>query len=182
LKAVLLDRDGVLNADRPDYVKNPEEFRMLPGSAEAAARLSRAGYKIAVISNQAGVGKGLISKADLDAITNLLKQAVRDAGGKIENVYYCLHTPQDNCDCRKPKPGLILKACKEMGVEPGECIFVGDAERDVKAARGAGCESVLVLTGYADAETAANFEYQPDHIADNLNDAVDWILFQNGKV
>ena len=182
MRVIFLDRDGVLNSDRADYVKSLEEFKILPGAAQAVARLSKAGYRIVVVSNQAGVGKGLISEEILSEITNALHRAVREAGGEIEAFYYCRHTPEDNCDCRKPKPGLILKACEDLRVEPRECVFVGDAERDVKAARAAGCGSALVLTGHASARDVARFESHPDYVADNLNDAVDWILDQDSKI
>ena len=181
LRVVFVDRDGVLNADRPDYVKTPEEFRVLPGAAEAVARLSREGYSVVVVSNQAGVGKGLVTEEDLWAITHLLRQAVEAAGGEIEAVYYCLHTPQDDCDCRKPRPGLLLRACEDLGVDASECVFVGDAERDVKASRAAGCRSVLVLTGHAGPEDLEGFEVQPDHVAEDLDGAVNWILVEDGR-
>lgn len=181
LKVVLLDRDGVLNADREDYVKTPEEFRILPGAAEAVARLNRAGYSVAVVSNQAGVPKGLLSEDALWEITSLLRQEVEKAGGEIDGVYYCLHRNEDRCGCRKPQPGLILRACADFGVSPTECVLVGDAERDVKAARAAGCRSVLVLTGHASAEDIERFQSKPDFVADDLSGAVDWILVEDAK-
>ena len=181
MKVVFLDRDGVLNQDRADYVKNLQEFKILPGAAEAVARLNRMAYRVVVVSNQAGVGKGLISEEILSQITEALHNAVRKAGGNIEAIYYCTHTPEDACDCRKPRPGLILKACENLGIQPSECVFIGDAERDVKAARAAGCGSVLVLTGYAGEQDVAGFESKPDYVADDLHDAVNWILVQDGK-
>ena len=181
MRIVFLDRDGVLNEDRRDYVKTLDELRVLPSAVEAVARLTRLGYRIFVISNQAGVGKGLISEETLWRITSLIEQAVREVGGEIERFYYCTHTPEDNCDCRKPKPGLILRVCEELGVTPAEVVFVGDAERDVKAARAAGCKSVLVLTGFVGRDEAAKFDPQPDYTADDLHEAVNWILLQDGK-
>ena len=176
VKLVLLDRDGVLNADRPDYVKNASEFRMLPGAAEAVAKLSKRGFHVAVVSNQAGVGKMLISEESLWQISSLLELAVESAGGAIERFYYCKHTPEDNCNCRKPRPGLILQACKDMGVKPSDCYFVGDAERDVLAARSSGCKSVLVLTGFTRREDVEKFEQKPDYVANDLREAADWII------
>ncbi len=179
MKLVLLDRDGVLNADRADYVKSASEFRMLPGAAEAVAKLSKNGFRVAVVSNQAGVGKGLITEEALWQISSLVELAVESAGGAIERFYYCKHTPDDNCDCRKPRPGLILQACKDMEVKPSECYFVGDAERDVLAARNAGCKSVMVLTGFAKEQDVERFEQKPDYVAKDLREAAEWIIGQD---
>ena len=181
MKVVFLDRDGVLNRDRADYVKNLQEFEMLRGAAEAVARLNRMGYRVVVVSNQAGVGKGLIPEEVLSQITEALHHAVQQAGGEIGAVYYCTHRPEDDCDCRKPRPRLILKACRALGIQPSECVFIGDAERDVKAAHAAGCGSVLVLTGFATEEDVEHFEAKPDYVADDLHDAVNWILVRDGK-
>ena len=141
---LFLDRDGVLNADRADFVKRPEEWVPLPGSLDAAARLSRAGFSLVVITNQSGVGRGLFSERDLEAIHAKMMRQVEAAGGRITAIYFCPHAPEADCGCRKPRPGLIERACQELGVEAAEAMFVGDRLSDVEAAVRAGCRPVLL--------------------------------------
>ncbi|MEO5331294.1 MAG: HAD-IIIA family hydrolase [Magnetococcus sp. YQC-5] len=147
-KCLLLDRDGVCNQDRSHYVRTPEELILLPGVSVSLGRLHRAGYRILIITNQAGVGKGLITPATLDAIHHKLKRAAEEEGGRIDGIYCCMHTPDDHCACRKPAPGLILAAQKEWGFSPETTWMIGDAVRDVLAARAAGLCPALVRTGH----------------------------------
>src|SRR5688500_2758238 len=109
-RAIFLDRDGVLNYNRSDYVKTPEELVMLPGSAAAVGRLRQAGWPVFLISNQAGIARGVMSAEDLERVTAKLHQALAEAGGGLVGVYYCRHHPEAGCDCRKPQPGLLLRA------------------------------------------------------------------------
>jgi D-glycero-D-manno-heptose 1,7-bisphosphate phosphatase len=180
--AIFLDRDGVINYNREDYVKTPEEFQFLPGSAAAVARLTRAGRAIFVVSNQAGRAKGLISEAALDAITEKMLSGLAAAGARVSEVYYCTHHPEAACDCRKPAPGMLLRAAREHGVRLADAVFVGDDPRDVAAGAAAGTRTVLVLSGKSGRAVADRLlacgERAPTHVADDLSAAVDWILDQ----
>lgn len=146
-RVVLLDRDGVVNRNRPSYVRTVEELEVLPGVGQALAELSRAGFRTLVVTNQACVGKGLVAPAMLEAIHAKLRVEVERFGGRIDAFYVCPHHPDEGCECRKPKPGLIQAAQREWGFVPGETWMVGDAPRDVEAARRAGCRPALVRTG-----------------------------------
>jgi D-glycero-D-manno-heptose 1,7-bisphosphate phosphatase len=144
---VLLDRDGVLNRDLPGSVTALSELSLEAGADRAVALLSRAGYAVLVITNQAAVGRGQLSGAELTRINDQLAAWVAAAGGRIDRFYVCTHAEQEGCPCRKPKPGLIEQACREWGFVRAETWLVGDAERDVAAARAAGCRPALVRTG-----------------------------------
>ena len=174
---VFLDRDGVINNDRDDYVKSIEELVFLPGVFAALARLRKAGFVVAVVSNQACVAKGLLDKADLAQIDQRLKASVQENGGMIHGSYYCIHKSGDECDCRKPRMGLISRAREELGISnEARSYLVGDALTDIQAGRSAGCKTVLVLTGRTPLEEAKSSSEQPDLIARDLPDAVEWIL------
>lgn len=147
-KCLLLDRDGVCNRDRGDYVHTPEELEILPAIPNCLGRLHRAGYRILIITNQAGVGKGLVSPDALEKIHQKLQRVAKEAGGEIDGIYCCTHIQEDLCNCRKPAPGLILAAQREWGFVPANTWMVGDAVRDVLAARAAGCRQALVRTGH----------------------------------
>jgi len=143
--AVILDRDGVLNERPPraEYVRRPEQFRWLPGAREALARLRAAGFQIAVVSNQAGVDRGVMSAADLDAVTRRMRADAAAAGGRIDGVFYCPHAWDAGCLCRKPAPGLLFEAQRALHLDLTRTPFVGDDERDRAAARAAGCPFLL---------------------------------------
>lgn len=179
LRVVFVDRDGVINKDRDDYVKSVDEFEFLPGSCEALARLHSSGWTVMVVSNQASIAKGLMAREELDRINEVLSRGVEAAGGKIQDMYYCPHHPNDNCNCRKPLPGLLFRAGKDYRIDLSRAVFVGDAERDIKAGKAAGCKTVLVLTGKLTADEAAEISPPPDHIAADLHEAADWILAGN---
>ncbi|MCX8052449.1 MAG: HAD family hydrolase [Armatimonadetes bacterium] len=174
-KAVFLDRDGVINEDRDDYVKNLGELRVFPYAPKAIRRLNEAGYEVIVVSNQQGVAKGLISKPDLLAIQDEITRLVELAGGKIHGFYYCTHLAKENCACRKPKPGLILQAAQEQNIELKNSFMVGDTEKDVVAGKSAGCKTMLVLTGSLTQEQVAKLPCQPDFTARDLAEAADYI-------
>ena len=146
-RLILLDRDGVLNVDSPHFVRNADEWVPIPGALSAVAELKRAGFLVGVCTNQSGVGRGLFSEATLGDIHRKLHQALHAVGGSLDDLRYCPHAPDAGCDCRKPAPGMLLSAMAEMGVEPADTIFVGDAIRDVEAAHAAGCAAALVRTG-----------------------------------
>ncbi len=141
---IVLDRDGVINADSSEYIKSPDEWQPLPGALDAIAALTRHGFRVAIATNQSGIGRGLFTRATLEAIHAKLQAAVSAAGGRIASIHYCPHRPDAGCDCRKPAPGLLLAAAAEAGVAPTSMIFIGDKPSDVGAARAAGAEPILV--------------------------------------
>jgi len=159
-RCVLLDRDGVINRNRPGYVKHVRELALLPGSKEALARLAAAGYRVLVVTNQPGVGKGLISEADLTEIHSALLCRIRRKGGRVDAFYVCPHAADEGCDCRKPRPGLIHRAARDWDLDLACTWFVGDSTKDVGAARAAGCRMALVATGDG-RETAEAFPDVP---------------------
>jgi histidinol-phosphate phosphatase family protein len=177
--AVFLDRDGVLNYNRRDYVKSPEELVMLPGSAAAVAKLCAAGWPVFLISNQAGIARGVMSAEDLAAVTRKLEFALAEAGGALAAVYYCRHHPDAGCDCRKPQPGMLLQAAEEHGLDLPGSFFVGDDPRDVRAGAAAGVPTILVLSGIAAGAGSDAIEPPPLHVARDLAEAVEWILSRN---
>jgi D-glycero-D-manno-heptose 1,7-bisphosphate phosphatase len=147
LRAVFVDRDGVLNEDLPGGVTRPEDFRILPGALSALALLTRARVPVFIITNQANVGRGVVSRATVEAIHADLLVEIRKAGGEIAGLYVCYHGPDDGCRCRKPAPGLLEQAAGEHGLVLAETAFVGDDARDLEAALAAGARPFLVLTG-----------------------------------
>lgn len=171
MKAVLLDRDGVINEDRDDYVKGVHELRVFPGAPDSIRRLNEAGFRVFVVSNQQGVAKGIISEESLLAMQNEISRQVEAAGGAISGFYYCRHLASQGCSCRKPQPGLLLKAAKEHGFDLAESVMVGDTERDIMAGKSAGCRTVLVLTGKLARDDARNLPCAPDLVADDLPEA-----------
>ena len=146
---IILDRDGVINFDSPDYIKSPEEWQPIPGSLEAIAKLNRLGFKVAVATNQSGVGRGYYSFSTLEEIHQKMHQALAACKGHLDLIAFCPHQPEDNCDCRKPKPGLIHNIAKHFNIIlPDLRVFaIGDSLRDLEAAKAAGCQPILVLTG-----------------------------------
>lgn len=147
IKLVILDRDGVINYDSDDFIKSPAEWRAIPGSLEAIALLNQHNILVAIASNQSGVARGLLSEVTLDAIHRKMAQELMTHHGYIDRIFYCPHGPNDQCDCRKPKPGLLLQALNYFTIKPKEACFVGDSARDIEAAIAAGCQPVLVQTG-----------------------------------
>jgi histidinol-phosphate phosphatase family protein len=141
---VFVDRDGVINRMRRDYVKSWLEFEPLPGAVEAMARMSSSGRDVLVVTNQSAIGRGLVSVATVQDIHDRLSTLVEEAGGEIRAFLVCPHTPADNCPCRKPAPGLLCRARDEMGIDLGEAILIGDQPTDIEAAHAAGCGAILV--------------------------------------
>ena len=144
---VILDRDGVINHDSDDYIKSPDEWQPLPGSLEAIARLCRADYTVVVATNQAGVGRGLFSQEMLIRIHRKMASSIRDKGGRLDSVFFCPHSPAEQCGCRKPKPGMLLEISERLGIGLSGVPVVGDSLRDLEAAEAAGAIPVLVKTG-----------------------------------
>ena len=159
LTLILLDRDGVINAESADFIKAPNEWRALPGAASAIARL-QSRFDIAVCTNQSGVGRGLLSLQDLDGIHAKLQQTLSEHNAQPLDIFFCPHAPNEGCPCRKPLPGLLHTAMDHFQVQPGNTLFVGDSARDIEAGLAAGCHVALVLTGNGPA-TAASMPHIP---------------------
>ncbi len=147
MKLVILDRDGTINYDSEQYIKSPAEWRPIPGSLEAIGRLTQAGYRIVVATNQSGIARGLFDTATLIAIHDTLQRAAAQAGGRVDAFFFCPHAPDSTCACRKPKPGMVLEVARRFNVYLGDTYVVGDTLRDVQAAAAAGARPVLVLSG-----------------------------------
>lgn len=144
---LILDRDGVINEDSVDYIRSPGDWQPIPGSIEAIAAVSRAGFQIAVATNQSALGRGYLSLEDLEAIHAMLCQAVEEEGGRIAGIFYCPHLPNAGCNCRKPATGLLEAIARELGEPLQGAWFIGDSLRDLQAGEAAGCQPVLVKTG-----------------------------------
>jgi D-glycero-D-manno-heptose 1,7-bisphosphate phosphatase len=147
MKLVILDRDGVINADSAKFIKSPSEWKPIPGSLEAIARLNHTGYRVVIASNQSGVGRGLFDMGTLNAINDKMYRAVAHVGGRIDALFYCPHTADSNCDCRKPKPGMLIDIGQRFNVDLTGVPSVGDSLRDLQAASAVGAQPMLVLTG-----------------------------------
>jgi D-glycero-D-manno-heptose 1,7-bisphosphate phosphatase len=158
-RLVILDRDGVINHDSPEFIKSPAEWLPIEGSIEAIARLSSAGFTVVVASNQSGLSRKLLDRPTLEAIHDKMRNAVRDAGGDLGRIAYCPHHPDDGCDCRKPKPGLLRSLGRNYGVSLSNVPVVGDSLRDIDAALAVGARPLLVLTGNG-AATRAELDKQ----------------------
>ncbi len=178
MKVIFLDRDGVINRYPGDtkYVASWKEFHFLPRVKKAIAKLNQNKFKIFIVSNQAGVGKGLFSRDCLDTITQKMLAAIKKSQGKIDGVYYCIHRQEENCPCRKPKAGLIDIVKKNHIIGLKNSFFIGDTIRDVYTAKAAGCQSVLVLSGKEKLSNRKNWEVQPDFIFRDLYAATEFIL------
>jgi D-glycero-D-manno-heptose 1,7-bisphosphate phosphatase len=147
MKLVILDRDGVINQDSDQFIKSPDEWKPIPGSLEAIARLSQAGYRVVVATNQSGVGRGLFDMATLNAIHDKMHKAVMQAGGRIDAIFFCPHAADADCNCRKPRSGMIEAIAERYNVELGEVPAIGDSLRDLEAVARLGAQPILVLTG-----------------------------------
>lgn len=175
IPCVFLDRDGVINADRDDYVKNTDELIVFPYAAKSIACLNDAGFTVIVISNQQGVAKGLIKESGLMAIQNEISGQVKIAGGKITAFYYCRHFASDDCGCRKPDPGMLEKAAKDHNIDLENSYMVGDTWKDISAGKAVGCKAIAVLSGMLAEEDIAKLETGPDFVARDLAEAVEYI-------
>lgn len=187
VKIVFLDRDGVINKYPGDgsYVTHLSGFRFLPNTKKAISELTKAGWRIFIISNQAGVSKGLYSAKALSGITEYMLKKIEVSGGKINGVYYCTHQGKHNCLCRKPKAGLVYRALKENCLRKdvlGSAFFIGDTIRDIVTAKRLGIRSMLIFSGKEKPENKISWEVLPDYTAKNLFEAVKFILRQKYKI
>ncbi len=147
MKLIVLDRDGTINHDSDQYIKSPAEWKPLPGALDAIARLTQAGYRVVVATNQAGIARGLFDTQTLFEIHNMLQRAAVQAGGRIDAFFFCPHAADSNCECRKPRPGMLREIATRFNVSPRQLHMVGDAPRDLQSAAAVGATPVLVLTG-----------------------------------
>ena len=147
MKTIVLDRDGVINEDSESYIKSVDEFLPIPGSIESIAQLSKAGFRVVVATNQSGLARGFFDEHVLSDMHHKLCSMAEDAGGKIDGILYCPHLPDANCECRKPKTGMLQQIEYEFGDKLAHSFFVGDSLKDLEAALAFGCKPVLVRTG-----------------------------------
>jgi D-glycero-D-manno-heptose 1,7-bisphosphate phosphatase len=178
-KVVFLDRDGTINRDSHAYIKSWEEFEFIPGSLEAIKEFTTNGFVNIVITNQSAVPRKLISLKDLEFVHNMMMQTVASSGGEVKDVFYCPHMPGDDCDCRKPEPGLIYQAQKKYGIDLTTAVMVGDSAKDIECARRAGCgRAVLVKSGKDDdvEDELKTRQMRVDYVAKDLYEAAEWII------
>ena len=172
MKLVILDRDGVINFDSDEYIRSPEEWKPIPGSLDAIARLSQAGYHVVVATNQSGVGRGYFEMATLNAIHDKMHRLTGQAGGRIDAVFFCPHRPEANCACRKPRTGLYEEISRRFNVSLKDIPCIGDSQHDLEAAAAAGGVPVLVLTGNGEATRRAGRLPAGTQVYANLAEAV----------
>lgn len=175
-KLIILDRDGVINEDSDAYVKSVDEWLPIPSSAQAIARLCKAGYQVAVATNQSGLARGYFSVDDLNAMHEKMIKLVEAEGGKFAHIAYCPHGPDDNCDCRKPLPGLIHQIEKALNVSAKGCYMVGDSLRDLQAGQAAGMKAALVLTGKGERTKEKGVGLDDIEDFKNLDEFVEYFL------
>ncbi len=176
MKFILLDRDGVINFDSKDYIKSAAEWQAIPGSLEAIVELNRVGYRVIVVTNQSGLARGLFERYALDEMHEKFTSQLAKLGGHIEEIFICPHHPDDNCECRKPKPGLFDQAKEKYQIHMTETYYIGDTFSDMQAAGAAGCLPILVLTGKGQETLEKNPELDSILHFENLAAAVKFIL------
>jgi D-glycero-D-manno-heptose 1,7-bisphosphate phosphatase len=181
-KLVILDRDGVINHDSDEYIKNVDEWLPIDGSLEAIARLNHEGYTVVVASNQSGLARGFFNIEALTAIHKKMDDMLEQLGGRVDAIFYCPHGPDDNCTCRKPKPGMLLEIGQRFNISLKDAIFIGDSVRDVEAAQHASARAILVRTGKGKkAEQILKSNNTSDvPVYDDLAAAVEALLQQAG--
>ena len=177
-KVVFVDRDGVINEDPiGDYVKRWEDFRFIGGAVNALKRFNQAGFKIIIVSNQAGIGDGVYTEKTLNGITTSMLKELKREGVNIQRIYYCLHGKEANCECRKPKTGLFQKAANDISFEPSQTFFIGDKASDIEAGRNFGLRTVFVLTGHGQNDkNKLSKNDPPEAIFPSLKEAADYIV------
>lgn len=175
-KLVILDRDGVINFDSPHFIKSPAEWKPIPGSLSAIAALSHAGYRVVVASNQSGVGRGLFDMATLNAINDKMVRAVTQIGGRIDAVFYCPHTPEAECECRKPKTAMAREIAERFAADLAGVPMIGDALRDLQCAQSVGAQPMLVRTGKGEAVFQAGIYPQETVVFHDLSDAAQALI------
>lgn len=176
MKLVILDRDGVINHDSDAYIKSPEEWIPIPGSLDAISRLNHAGYHVVVATNQSGLARGLFDIDHLNAIHEKLYEELARVGGHIDSIFFCPHGPDDGCDCRKPKPGLLNQISERLDMDMDGVPAIGDSLRDLQAADAVGADPMLVLTGKGQKTKNELKEFKDVPVYEDLAAAVDALL------
>jgi len=176
MKLIILDRDGVINFDSDQFIKSPDEWKPIPGSLEAIARLTREGWRVVVATNQSGLARGLFEMATLNAIHAKMHKAVTQAGGRIEAVFYCPHSSDMNCACRKPQAGMLHEIAARFGSDLKGVPSVGDSLRDLEAAARVGARPLLVKTGKGRHTLAAGGLPKDTPVFDDLAAVVEHVL------
>jgi len=178
--AVFLDRDGTI-CEEVGYLNHVSRFRMFPFVPDALRRLNESGYRVIVVSNQSGVARGYFPESLLQQVTGLMQQQLAESGARVDAVYYCSHSSSENCLCRKPRTGMLEYAARDHAIDLLRSFVVGDRYTDIELARNARARGVLVRTGYGEGELAwqaGKWPARPDFVADDLSQAVDWIVSQ----
>lgn len=179
MKLVILDRDGVINYDSDDYIKSVEEWQPIPGSMEAIARLNKAGYTVAVATNQSGLARGYFDLETLDAMHQKFRRLLTEAGGRVDHIAYCPHGPDDGCDCRKPKPGMYRQIADRFATSLNGVWVIGDSLRDLQAATEVAAQPVLVKTGKGERTLTKGGLPENTLIFDDLGAAVDALIAED---
>ena len=172
MKAVFIDRDGTIARD-VHYCRRVEDFEILPTVPEAIRLLNQHGFKVVIITNQSGIARGYFNETTLLQIHQHMRQELAKYDARVDAIYYCPHHPEEGCECRKPKPGLILKAAQDLAINLGRSFMVGDGEMDIRAGKAAGCRTILVAT---EPDIEKETTDPPDYIADNMLRAAQWII------
>ena len=180
---IILDRDGVINEDSDDYIKNPSEWVPIPDSLAAIAALNHAGHRVVIATNQSGIARGFYTEAQLHRIHQKMQQALAKMGGHIDGIFYCPHHPDDHCCCRKPKPGLLLQIAEKFNTDFTDAWMIGDALSDIACAHAVNCGAILVKTGKGMRTLMANgLQQYPDvPIFENLSDVVDTLKSSHSR-
>jgi D-glycero-D-manno-heptose 1,7-bisphosphate phosphatase len=176
MKLVILDRDGVINHDSDDYIKSPDEWIPIAGSPDAIARLNHAGYTVVVATNQSGIARGYFDISTLNAMHAKLHSIITEAGGHIDAIFYCPHSPSDHCDCRKPSPGLLDQISERFSVSIKNVPFIGDSISDIECAKAVDALPILVRTGKGKKTEQKISTAENIPVFDNLSAAVSFIL------
>lgn len=184
-RAVFLDRDGVITQEPPHYAHRISQLVLISGAADAIRLLNENGFTVVIASNQAGIAYGYYQEEDAISFNEVLKEKLAEAGAHIDAIYYCPHHAEAKieryrleCECRKPNPGMLTRAGKELNIDLDQSFMIGDKLSDIQAGQGAGCETIMVKTGYGAGELENN-RVECDYIADDLYNAVEYILFSS---
>lgn len=175
-KLIILDRDGVINQDSDNFIKSEEEWIPLPGSLEAIAKLNHAGYIVTVATNQSGLARGLFDVETLNAMHQKMRTLLARFGGQVDGIFFCPHGPDDNCECRKPKPGMYKEISERFGIPLKDVPVIGDSGRDLEAAIAVGAKPILVRTGKGERTLASDEKWHQLPVYDNLAAAVDALI------
>ncbi len=173
MRLLILDRDGVINRDSPDFIKSPREWIPIPGSMQAISKANQIGFRVVVISNQSGISRGLFNINQLNKIHSTMLREVARFGGSIDAVFFCPHGPSDGCNCRKPMPGLLLDLARRIDVDWPSTFVIGDRRSDMLAADAVGAQKILVKTGHGEETIESTPDLSDTIVCDDLANAVD---------